>query len=164
MPVFFGNRTLCVLPAVWVPYDSQNIWDELLLRDTRQRSWLRHYATSREVAGSITDEVIGFFQLILAVALWPWGWLSLLTEMGTSNLSGSKWRSARMADNLTAICEPIVKKMWEPLQPVTWIALPFLCFLLDGPTPSRSGRGRCVYPRCFQFQIIIHGWFLLRYW
>jgi hypothetical protein len=24
-------------------------------------SWLRHYATSRKVAGSIPDEVIGFF-------------------------------------------------------------------------------------------------------
>jgi hypothetical protein len=28
--------------------------------DTRWRSWLRHYATSRKVAGSIPDEVIGF--------------------------------------------------------------------------------------------------------
>jgi hypothetical protein len=28
---------------------------------TRQRSWLRHYATSRKVAGLIPDEVIGFF-------------------------------------------------------------------------------------------------------
>jgi hypothetical protein len=27
------------------------------------RSWLRHYATNRKVAGSIPDEVIGFFQL-----------------------------------------------------------------------------------------------------
>jgi hypothetical protein len=27
---------------------------------TRYRSWLRHYATSREVAGSILDEIIGF--------------------------------------------------------------------------------------------------------
>jgi hypothetical protein len=25
------------------------------------RSWLRHYATSRKVAGLIPDEVIGFF-------------------------------------------------------------------------------------------------------
>jgi hypothetical protein len=28
---------------------------------TRKRSWLRHYATSRKVAGSILDESIGFF-------------------------------------------------------------------------------------------------------
>ena len=28
---------------------------------TRWRSWLRHYATSRKVAGSIPDGVIGIF-------------------------------------------------------------------------------------------------------
>jgi hypothetical protein len=31
-----------------------------------------------------------------------------LTEMSTRNLPGSKGRPARRADNLTAICEPIV--------------------------------------------------------
>jgi hypothetical protein len=30
------------------------------------------------------------------------------TEMSTRNLPGSKGRPAREADNLTAICEPIV--------------------------------------------------------
>jgi hypothetical protein len=30
------------------------------------------------------------------------------TEMGTRNLPGGKGRPARGADNLTAICEPIV--------------------------------------------------------
>jgi hypothetical protein len=28
---------------------------------TRQRSWLKHYATNPKVAGSIPDEVIGLF-------------------------------------------------------------------------------------------------------
>jgi hypothetical protein len=37
-----------------------------------------------------------------------------LTEMSTRNLPGGKGRPARKADNLTAICEPIVYKMWEP--------------------------------------------------
>jgi hypothetical protein len=37
-----------------------------------------------------------------------------LTEMSTRNLPGGKGRLARKADNLTAICEPIVYKMWEP--------------------------------------------------
>jgi hypothetical protein len=37
-----------------------------------------------------------------------------LTEISTRNLPGGKGRPARKADNLTAICEPIVEKMWEP--------------------------------------------------
>jgi hypothetical protein len=32
--------------------------------------------------------------------------------MNTSNLPAGKGRPARKADNLTTICEPIVKKMW----------------------------------------------------
>jgi hypothetical protein len=37
-----------------------------------------------------------------------------LTEMNTRNLSGGKGRQERKADNITAICEPTVWKMWEP--------------------------------------------------
>jgi hypothetical protein len=36
-----------------------------------------------------------------------------LTEMSTCNLPGVKGRPACKADNLTTICETIVKKMWE---------------------------------------------------
>jgi len=37
-------------------------------------SWLRHYATSRKVVGSISDGVIGFFiDLILPATFWLWG-------------------------------------------------------------------------------------------
>jgi hypothetical protein len=36
-----------------------------------------------------------------------------LTEMSTRNLPGGKGRPARKADNLTAICESTVYKMWE---------------------------------------------------
>jgi hypothetical protein len=37
-----------------------------------------------------------------------------LTEKSTRNLPGGKGRPACEADNLTAICEPIGYKMWEP--------------------------------------------------
>jgi hypothetical protein len=37
-----------------------------------------------------------------------------LTEMRTRGLARGKGLPARKADNLTAICEPIVWKMWEP--------------------------------------------------
>jgi hypothetical protein len=83
---------------------------------TRYRR-LRHYASSRKVAGSIPDAVIGFLN-------WPnpssrimvLGSTQLLTEMSSRNLPGGKEQSVRKAVNLTAICEPIVYKMWEPLR------------------------------------------------
>jgi hypothetical protein len=79
------------------------------------RTWLRHYATSRKVAGLIPDEVIGFFNLpnpsSRTMAL---GSTQPLTEMSTRNLPAGKGGPVREADSLTAICEPIVYKMLEP--------------------------------------------------
>jgi hypothetical protein len=46
--------------------------------------------------------------LILPAALWPGGSTQPLTEMSIRNLLAGKGRPARKADNLTAICEPIV--------------------------------------------------------
>jgi hypothetical protein len=78
-------------------------------------SWLRHYATSRKVAGSIPDEVIGFFNRsnTSSRTMAP-GSTQPLTEMSTRNRPVGKGRPARGANNVTAICEPIVYKMWEP--------------------------------------------------
>jgi hypothetical protein len=70
-------------------------------------SWLRHYITSRKVAGSIPDEVIGFFFFNLLnassrpMALGP---TQPLTDMSTTNLPGGKGRPARKTDNLSAVC------------------------------------------------------------
>jgi hypothetical protein len=42
-----------------------------------------------------------------------------LTDMNTRNLPGGKGRPTRNADNLTFICQLIVKKIWEPLRVTT---------------------------------------------
>jgi hypothetical protein len=61
-----------------------------------------------------------------------------LTEMSTRNLPG---RPACKADNLTAICEPIVQKMWE-LRRLTTLRASKACyrdsftFLLQRAGPS----------------------------
>jgi hypothetical protein len=68
-----------------------------------------------KLAGSIPDEVTEFFN-------WPnpysstmaLGSTQFLTEIGTKILPEGKRWPARKADNLTAICESTVYKMWEP--------------------------------------------------
>jgi hypothetical protein len=65
--------------------------------------------TSQKVAGSIPDEVIGFFDSPnpssrdMAV-----GSTQPLTEMSTGNLPGGKGWPALKADKRTAICGPII--------------------------------------------------------
>jgi hypothetical protein len=71
-----------------LPFGSKALEDKpLLLSDdtvakpvgcTFLRSWLGHYATSRKVAGSIPDEVIGIFNWPNPSRLtWPRGRLGL---------------------------------------------------------------------------------------
>jgi hypothetical protein len=55
--------------------------------------------------GSIPDEVIGSHPSSRTMAL---GSTQPLTEMSTRRFPEGKGRSASKADNLTAICEPIV--------------------------------------------------------
>jgi hypothetical protein len=83
-----------------------------------QRSWLRHCTTSQKVAGSISDEVIGFFNWPnLSSCIIALGSTQPLTERSTRNFPGGKEWPARKADNFT-VCESIVYKMWEP-RPLT---------------------------------------------
>jgi hypothetical protein len=80
-----------------------------LLTNRLDRLWLRHNAASRKVAGSIPDEVIGYFNLLnLSSCTMTVGLTQPITEMSTRNRLGDKGRPACKADNLTASCEPIV--------------------------------------------------------
>jgi hypothetical protein len=75
---------------------------------------LRLSAASLKITGSVPDEVIAFFNvpnpsncsMVLRSA-------EPLTEMCTWTVSRSKGLPVGQADNLTAICDPIIKKMWE---------------------------------------------------
>jgi hypothetical protein len=96
--------------AKWLYKISQNK-SYLILRGY----YAVEYVTSRKVTGSNPDEVIGLLNLpnpssrtISLVSTQP------LTEMSTRNLPWAKVQAACKADNFTAICEPIVQKMWEP--------------------------------------------------
>jgi hypothetical protein len=75
---------------------------------SRKRSWLRHYATSRMVAGSCPDEVDFFHLPNPSSRTMALGSTKPLIEMTTRNLPGGKGRPERKVDNLTAISEPTV--------------------------------------------------------
>jgi hypothetical protein len=70
------------------------------------RSWLRHCATNRNVAGSIPYGVTGIFQwLNPSVRIVALGSTQPLTEMSTRNPSWEWRRTVRRADNLaTFMC------------------------------------------------------------
>jgi hypothetical protein len=102
-----------------------NIWGFLLwMLISRFRYWLWGGGARFSVVGWGTllqakrsrvrfHEIIGFFnwtnpssRTMVLRSTQP------LTEMSNRNLPGSKRRPAHKADNLTAICEPTVYKMW----------------------------------------------------
>ena len=61
-----------------LPFVCSTAFLYIIIGGTLWRSWLRHCSTSRKVAGSIPDGVIGFFiDIILPANQWPWCWLSL---------------------------------------------------------------------------------------
>jgi hypothetical protein len=70
--------------------------------------WLRHYATSRKVAGSKPDEAISYIYLILLAAQGFGVYSDYNRNRKIIMFLGSKVRPVRRADNLTTICESVV--------------------------------------------------------
>jgi hypothetical protein len=74
----------------------------------------RLYATCRKVPGSRPDESSEFFNIPNTSGhTRPSGSLSLYQKQ-KNNVSVSRARPVRRADNLAAICEPTVSTMWDP--------------------------------------------------
>jgi hypothetical protein len=81
----------------------------------RQLSWLRQYVTSRKVAGSRPDGDIKNFQFTYSFysCYDPEVYsASKVNEYQKMFLWSKAWPT-RNADNLTAIYEPIAKKIWD---------------------------------------------------
>jgi hypothetical protein len=74
------------------------------------------YAASRKIVDSIPDKVTGFCNWHNPSSRKTLVSTQPITEMSTRNLPGGEKRPAHKADNITAICEPTVYKMWQPLR------------------------------------------------
>jgi len=123
----------------------------LFFGDTRWPSCLRHWATSRKVAGSIPDGVIGIFHWHNpSAALWLWGRLSLWHKWVPDILLGGKGGRCIGLTTLPPSCADC-HEIWEPQPPGTLRACPDLyrnCFtfysLLQN-VPTRSGAHPASY-------------------
>jgi len=125
-PIFEFTLSLCCLSVLFC-----FSWG------TRWRGWLRHCATSRKIAGSIPDGVIGIFHWHnpsgRTTAL---GSTQPLTEMSTRNISwGVKaageygWQSYHL--HVPNVLKSGSLNLLEPSGPVqacSGIALPLYCF------------------------------------
>ena len=76
------------------------------MRGTRWHSWLRHYATSRNVMGSTPYVSLEFFiNVILPASIWLWDRLSIWQKWVLAKFPGELRRVVRRAENrITFMC------------------------------------------------------------
>jgi hypothetical protein len=109
--------------------------------------WLRHYATNRQVAGSIPDGVIGIFQLYdpsgRTMAL---GSTQPLTEMSTRCISWSKGgrcvRLTTLPSSLAVVMKSGNLNFLEPSGPLQACNGTALLLLLNIMTTLGTGKSR----------------------
>jgi hypothetical protein len=112
---FFLLYLLCLSLSYFITYEScmKFSTEEMSRAVVIKRSWLRHYATSRKVAGSIRDDVIGFFnwpnpssRIMALRSTQP------LKEMNTRNIPGSKGQPASRSVRLKT-SPPYVSRLYR---------------------------------------------------
>jgi hypothetical protein len=89
------------------------------------RSWLRHCATRRKVAGSIPDGVVIFYSHNPSGRIMALGLTQPLTEMSTNNIFGYKGGRCVRLTTLPPSCV-FCLDIWEPQPPATLRACPGL--------------------------------------
>jgi hypothetical protein len=144
------------IQGTWVGWSISHAWGDckcnksvlyrierpvICLGSRRWPSWLRHCATSRKVAGSIPDGVIGFLiYLILPAALWTWGRLSVKKNEHQAISPGGKGGRCVGLTTLPPSCAKRVEVLGTS---ISWSPCPGLH--LDGFTNSIM---KCFFFKC----------------
>jgi hypothetical protein len=118
-------------------------WEQGQYGGMRYRSWLRHYATSRKVEGSIPDEVTGFFNRPN-----PFSCTTALGSTQRNECQGSSLevKSGRRLRLTSVYC---LEKMWEHRRLTT---------LWASTAPYRDSFSSCL-PLQGKCNITLHCWF-----
>jgi hypothetical protein len=153
--VYFSYPPRC--PKTWSKYSpplfSQifpNLWSDKMNNytvshktsgATRSRSWLGHYATSRNVAGSIRDGVIGIFNwLYPSGRIMTPGSTQHITGMSTINISWGERRPVLRANKLSTF---MCRLFWNLVTSITW---------------SSQGLSRPVHGSLYRCSQQLHTW------
>jgi hypothetical protein len=137
----------CNMTRDIIPYYAILFCNVPLQLGTRWRSWLRHCATNRKVAGSIPDIVTGIFHWHnpsgRTMAL---GSTQHLTEISTRNISWGKGGRCVGLTTLPTSCADCLE-IWEPQPPGTLRACPGLLWDCLTFTVTITRNSECVTKR-----------------